>query len=409
MDLVWVIFLFLLGACVGSFLNVVIYRVPRGESIVFPGSHCPRCGTFIKWYDNLPLLSWLVLRARCRACKGHISARYFLIELLTACLVAGLYVCYFVLRLRRGAGAFPDEWPMFVAHAVLLCTLLAASAVDIELFVVPLSVMWVCMFAGVACAAIGPHPFMPPAKPVGAAVAVAVLLGLLIGKLLLRLGWLQPSFIDADDKPILPAAEGKRRPEQSPDTDKAASKGPAARPRDVGMTAADGVNPRIEMLRELAFLAPAGVLGAAAWLLVSRVPAARGFMEGLLGQAPSSAQAFTALGPHIASALGAVLGALVGAAWIWGARIIFTLVLGREAMGMGDVYILAGVGAAAGWGVASLAFFAAPFFGLLWVLLLAIFSRARRELPYGPWLATGALAVLLLYDALTEFLSPLGR
>ena len=69
-EAVWIIFLFALGACVGSFLNVVIYRLPRGESLVFPGSHCPACGEAIKWYDNVPLVSWLVLRGRCRSTSG---------------------------------------------------------------------------------------------------------------------------------------------------------------------------------------------------------------------------------------------------------------------------------------------------------------------------------------------------
>jgi leader peptidase (prepilin peptidase)/N-methyltransferase len=74
------------GAVIGSFLNVVIHRVPLGESVVRPGSHCPACGTGIAFYDNLPILSYLMLGGRCRSCKVHISARYPAVEALTALL-----------------------------------------------------------------------------------------------------------------------------------------------------------------------------------------------------------------------------------------------------------------------------------------------------------------------------------
>jgi len=77
-----------LGALIGSFLNVVIHRVPREESIAFPASHCPSCGAAIRPYDNIPVVSWAVLRGRCRSCRAPISARYPAVELLTAALFA---------------------------------------------------------------------------------------------------------------------------------------------------------------------------------------------------------------------------------------------------------------------------------------------------------------------------------
>jgi leader peptidase (prepilin peptidase)/N-methyltransferase len=67
---------FAIGAIVGSFLNVVIHRYPREESIIFPGSHCPQCNAVIRWYDNIPILSFLLLRGRCRACGARIALRY---------------------------------------------------------------------------------------------------------------------------------------------------------------------------------------------------------------------------------------------------------------------------------------------------------------------------------------------
>ena len=75
-----------LGACIGSFTNVVIWRLPRGESVVHPGSHCPRCGHGIRWHDNIPILSWLVLGGRCRDCGGTVSWRYPAVEALTSLL-----------------------------------------------------------------------------------------------------------------------------------------------------------------------------------------------------------------------------------------------------------------------------------------------------------------------------------
>jgi leader peptidase (prepilin peptidase)/N-methyltransferase len=78
------------GALIGSFLNVVVWRVPRGESLVTPGSHCPGCAAAIAPYDNIPVLSWLLLRGRCRSCRARISARYPIFELLTAVVFAAV-------------------------------------------------------------------------------------------------------------------------------------------------------------------------------------------------------------------------------------------------------------------------------------------------------------------------------
>ena len=89
-------FSFWLGACIASFLNVVIWRVPRGESIVSPPSHCPRCNAPIRWYQNIPILSWLALRGKCANCKAPISPRYILIELLGGVLFLAVFWCCFM-------------------------------------------------------------------------------------------------------------------------------------------------------------------------------------------------------------------------------------------------------------------------------------------------------------------------
>jgi leader peptidase (prepilin peptidase)/N-methyltransferase len=84
--------IFALGLCFGSFLNVCIYRLPRAQSVVTPRSACPHCGDLIPIYHNIPMLSWLILRGKCRACKQPISPRYLIIELVTGLLFLGCYV-----------------------------------------------------------------------------------------------------------------------------------------------------------------------------------------------------------------------------------------------------------------------------------------------------------------------------
>lgn len=89
---VLVFFAFLVGAVIGSFLNVVIYRVPAGLSVVHPGSRCPHCKTPIRWYDNIPIVSWIILGAQCRACDAPIPSRYAIVEGLTGLLSAALWI-----------------------------------------------------------------------------------------------------------------------------------------------------------------------------------------------------------------------------------------------------------------------------------------------------------------------------
>ena len=112
------------GAVTGSFLNVVIYRLPRKESIVSPGSRCPRCGQPVKWYDNIPLLSYVILRAQCRHCGQPITPRYPTVELLTAVLwvMAGVW--------------FGLDWPLLPA-LLLVSTLVAIFYIDLDHYIIP--------------------------------------------------------------------------------------------------------------------------------------------------------------------------------------------------------------------------------------------------------------------------------
>ncbi len=113
-----------LGLLVGSFLNVVIYRLPRGESLVTPGSHCPSCGTPVKPYDNIPVVSWLLLRGRCRSCAAPISPRYPLVEALTGAAFVGV-------ALTRGVN---DDLAVWLPFAAML---IAVAGIDLDHRIIP--------------------------------------------------------------------------------------------------------------------------------------------------------------------------------------------------------------------------------------------------------------------------------
>jgi len=119
----------LFGLAIGSFLNVVIYRVPRYESVVSPRSKCPSCGALIKDRDNIPVLSWLLLKGRCRSCDSPISPRYLFVELATGALFAG------------AAARLGFNWDL-PAFLVLLAGLLALACVDLELLVLPRKIVY---------------------------------------------------------------------------------------------------------------------------------------------------------------------------------------------------------------------------------------------------------------------------
>jgi leader peptidase (prepilin peptidase)/N-methyltransferase len=114
----------LVGAMLGSFLNVCVYRLPRNESVVRPRSRCPRCEKQVAWYDNIPVVSWLVLRARCRHCGQPISVQYPLVELAVALIWAG---CAYVLG--------PD--PEALSAAVFLTLLLGILLTDAQHYIIP--------------------------------------------------------------------------------------------------------------------------------------------------------------------------------------------------------------------------------------------------------------------------------
>jgi leader peptidase (prepilin peptidase)/N-methyltransferase len=247
--------IFITGVCVGSFLNVCIHRIPVGQSIVTPRSFCPYCGVSLKWFDNIPLISFIVLKGKCRRCSHKISVKYPLVELATA--LAGLLLYKWF-----------ELTPQFFVYWVFVMLLLVVSVIDIE-------------------------------------------------------------------KQIIP---------------------------DI--------------------ISLGGIVAGLTGFTVFRLEGAANFF-----------------GAFLFSLSGASIGFLLMLALALAGQYIFK----KEAMGGGDIKLVAMIGAFLGWKKVLLTFFIAPFLGSFTGLYLKI--RYKREIvPYGPYLALGALISLLYGDAIIKCL-----
>ncbi len=368
------------GACVGSFLNVVIYRLPAGISVVSPPSRCPGCETKLAAYDNVPVLGWLWLRGRCRTCRMKISVQYPLVEAATAGLFGGLTWVYYFTDLRE---VFADAgigltWPVLAVHLVLVACMVAATMIDAKLYIIPLSLPWlasaVAMVGLPLAVGVGWVPasllelaeggkawdqLVPYVNKPATCAAVGGAIGLCLSVLLLRLKVLPLSF---DQEVELP--EG-------------------ADPDDPNLILVHP-HPRREMGKELLFVA-GPLLGA---LIGYAVGGGRAESQVLFADAPF----FHVLG-------GVLTGYLVGGGIVWATRILGTLGFGKEAMGLGDVHLMAAVGAVIGWRDVILAFFIAPFFGIIAAVLMAgvaaLVKGKVRVIPYGPYLCAAAVVVMV--------------
>ncbi len=127
----------LYGLVFGSFLNVVIHRVPLGQSVAKPQSRCPQCGSRLPWHDNVPVLSWMMLRGRCRACSEPISVRYPIVELITA-------VGFVAVSLSIG-----DQW-VLVSYLMFVAVLVVLSGIDIDTRTIPNKLLYPAGYAGAA-------------------------------------------------------------------------------------------------------------------------------------------------------------------------------------------------------------------------------------------------------------------
>jgi leader peptidase (prepilin peptidase)/N-methyltransferase len=164
------------GLMIGSFLNVCIARLPLGQSVVSPGSRCPGCRAPIAWYDNIPVVSYVLLRARCRRCGAAISARYVLVEVVTALAFVGQ------------AALMPEVSVGLASRLVLTALLVALAATDLETFRLPNPLTLGGLAAGLIFSVFGPP------GPMDAALGVLAGGGILLA---IRWAWLSATGTDA--------------------------------------------------------------------------------------------------------------------------------------------------------------------------------------------------------------------
>ncbi len=373
----WIIcaFVFALGCIIGSFLNVVIYRLPREKSLVSPGSACPACGQPIRFYDNVPLVSWLLLGAKCRRCKARISARYFVVELITGTIFLGLYLAYFHTSVRPGVQV-SGGWLVYVVHVIMLAAFLAGSAIDLELWVIPLSICWLVTAVGLLGSSVAgfvtaptlvrAYRLFPVASATTGALALGGAVGLLASWLLLKTGVLKRSYEVPEDAATVPDHGVEHDPSQ-PFLDDYPFKH------------------RLESCREVVFLAPIFAGALLAWLLTRGNGPLAAAWAGLLER------------PLVAGLLGSLFGYFIGCGVVWATRIFGTLAFGKEAMGLGDVHLMGAAGAVVGPVMVTVAFFVAPFFGLGWAIFQMFFKKTR-QIPYGPFLSLAVFTVMILHN-----------
>ncbi len=177
----WSLTFFALGCITGSFLNVCIHRLPLGMSIVTPASHCPHCKYSIPFYLNIPLVTWLALRGRCKNCGAPISPRYFIVELLTGAAFLGCWLAF----------GEKSAW-LAIVYAIFLAGLITATFIDFEHFIIPDEITFGGMAVGFVASSFFPalHGAKTPAAGMfqsllGIAVGAGIVYAILrLGKLL---------------------------------------------------------------------------------------------------------------------------------------------------------------------------------------------------------------------------------
>ncbi len=262
------VIIFFLGACWGSFMNVCIWRIPREESVVKPRSHCPKCGMLIKWYDNIPILSWLLLTGKCRKCALPISARYPMVELITGLLFLAIWTKFGPLSEIAQVIGLVNSLAMVGFYFLITFGLVMGSYIDID------------------------HLYLPDRVTLGSAIA--------------------------------------------------------------------------------------GVLFSFAFPVL---------------QEPAVGRDLT----HIQSGLNSIYGLLLGFGLLYGIGYVGKLIFKKDAMGFGDVKLMAGLGACFGWQSIPFIIFGSSLVGAIAgiSLILAGKHELQSKIPFGPYITAAALFWML--------------
>ena len=498
----WVLFVFAFGACCGSLINVLVYRLPLELGVVTPPSRCPACDTRLTWRENIPVLGWVFLGGKCRFCKSKISAEYPLVELFTGLLLAGVFALWYLVPERtfwlgvdwgafRPAWALSDSWegwprqtwPIAIVYFMLLASLVAMTLVDAKTYTIPLVLPYFAAIVGIVFHTGGavlvefgsghlrttaPGWVWAIPTPGGSDVrgsscwwwigaSLGGITGLVLSNVFLKFGLLRQSFADyAEWEERALRESGHAGPGSNPTDEPAPTSGGEYL---VGQHAGEGVGtvlrfamgwigfmvlctlagawigPVVEIKPWIGLavgFAVGPIVGAlAAWPRSSgkakpdtspvasdagpsapemwiQYPHARRemlreilFITPCIGLGWLGGWAMAHLTGHLAPLwlvvlAGTLMGYLIGGGVIWGIRIGGSLGFGKEAMGLGDVHMMAAVGACTGWIDAALAVMLGSVVGLYIFIGAIVANRpAGRAMQFGPPLAIATVLIII--------------
>jgi leader peptidase (prepilin peptidase)/N-methyltransferase len=347
----WAVVMFAFGCVVGSFLNVCIYRMPIGLSIISPPSHCPNCKHSIPWYLNVPLFTWLTLGGKCANCKAPISVRYFAVELLTGLAFLGSWLA-----------AGRTSALLALAYCLIMSGFIVASFIDFEHFIIPDEITIGGMVAGLLCSIAVPLLHKVDSRALAVKESI---LGMIVGGgivyLILRVGKI---------------LFGKHRVELKPDT-------------RVVFTDTALVLPERSIPYEDLFYRKTDVITFEAKIveLVDRC-----YKAVRIRLTPDKLEiGEESLDPEQVPHLEAITDRMI---------------LPREAMGLGDVKFMAAIGAFLGWKATLFSLMLSSVIGAAVGLGLILLRRQEwsSRLPYGPYIAMAAIIWMFGGDKWLQYL-----